>query len=45
MYHVLLQPNVFSDVNGQYIGFDGRIHTAANGHTQYANYSGWDIYR
>jgi predicted alpha-1,2-mannosidase len=45
LYHSLLQPNVFSDVNGQYIGFDGQIHTVAKGHVQYANYSGWDIYR
>ncbi len=44
LYHVLLQPNVFSDVNGQYIGFDNRVHVA-KGYTQYANYSGWDIYR
>jgi len=44
LYHVLLQPNIFSDVNGEYIGFDNRIHMA-KGYTQYANYSGWDIYR
>jgi predicted alpha-1,2-mannosidase len=45
LYHSLLQPNVFSDTNGQYIGFDGMTHTAAKGHDQYANFSGWDIYR
>ncbi len=45
LYHVLLQPNVFSDVNGQYIGFDGQIHSVARGHAMYANFSGWDIYR
>jgi predicted alpha-1,2-mannosidase len=45
LYHSLLQPNVFSDVDGQYIGFDGQIHRAARGHAQYANFSGWDIYR
>jgi predicted alpha-1,2-mannosidase len=45
LYHALLHPNVFSDVNGQYMGFDNKIHTAAKGHAQYANYSGWDIYR
>jgi predicted alpha-1,2-mannosidase len=45
LYHSLLQPNVFSDVDGRYIGFDGQIHTAAKGHAQYANFSGWDIYR
>jgi predicted alpha-1,2-mannosidase len=45
LYHSLLQPNVFSDVDGRYIGFDGQIHKAAKGHAQYANFSGWDIYR
>ena len=45
LYHSLLHPNVFSDVNGQYIGFDGQVHSVASGHAQYANYSGWDIYR
>ena len=44
MYHALLQPSVFSDVNGQYIGFDEKIHTLKD-RVQYANYSGWDIYR
>lgn len=45
LYHALLHPNVFSDVNGQYIGFDGKVHVVPTGHAQYANYSGWDIYR
>ncbi|MDJ0345159.1 lectin [Streptomyces sp. H10-C2] len=45
LYHSLLHPNVFSDSNGQYMGMDRQIHTAARGHIQYANYSGWDTYR
>jgi predicted alpha-1,2-mannosidase len=45
LYHSLLHPNVFSDVNGQYMGFDRQIHTVPSGHAQYANYSGWDVYR
>ncbi|OLB76443.1 MAG: alpha-mannosidase [Actinobacteria bacterium 13_2_20CM_2_71_6] len=44
LYHSLLQPNVFSDVNGDYIGFDGMAHKMAKGHAQYANFSGWDVY-
>ena len=44
LYHSLLAPNVFSDDNGQYPGFDHRVHDA-KGYTQYANFSGWDIYR
>jgi predicted alpha-1,2-mannosidase len=44
LYHVFQSPNVASDVNGQYMGFDNAVHTA-NGMTVYQNYSGWDIYR
>ncbi len=45
LYHALLFPSVFSDVNGQYMGFDGKVHRVRPGHAQYANFSGWDIYR
>ncbi|HVV19276.1 MAG TPA: lectin, partial [Pseudonocardiaceae bacterium] len=46
LYHSLLHPNVFSDSNGQYIGFDNQVHTVGGGQqAQYANFSGWDIYR
>ncbi|MBM4254087.1 MAG: glycoside hydrolase family 92 protein [Deltaproteobacteria bacterium] len=44
LYHSFLHPNVYSDINGDYRGFDDQIHKAS-GYTQYANYSGWDIYR
>ncbi|MGZ3709668.1 MAG: GH92 family glycosyl hydrolase, partial [Bdellovibrionota bacterium] len=44
LYHSLLHPNVFSDVNGEYLGFDGHTYFA-RGYTHYANFSGWDIYR
>ncbi len=46
LYHVLLHPNVFSDVNGEYMGFDGVVHDVGAGRSaQYANFSGWDVYR
>jgi predicted alpha-1,2-mannosidase len=46
LYHSLLEPNVFSDVNGQYMGYDKKVHTVVKHQmAQYANYSGWDIYR
>jgi predicted alpha-1,2-mannosidase len=44
LYHSLIHPSVFSDVNGDYIGFDSKVHKA-DGRKQYANFSGWDIYR
>jgi predicted alpha-1,2-mannosidase len=45
LYHSLLHPNVDSDDNGQYVGFDGQIHTTPKAHPIYSNYSGWDVYR
>jgi predicted alpha-1,2-mannosidase len=45
LYHSLLNPNTFNDVDGRYIGFDDDVHTVASGHTQYANFSDWDTYR
>ena len=46
LYHMLLSPNLFSDRNGQYIGFDDKVHSVSGQqHAQYANYSDWDIYR
>jgi predicted alpha-1,2-mannosidase len=45
LYKDFLQPNVTSDVNGQYLGSDGTVHTLAAGQqNQYGIYSGWDIY-
>ena len=45
LYHVFFHPNIFSDVNGQYIGFDGKVHSVPSGHIQYENIPGWDSYR
>lgn len=45
LYHSLLHPNVATDTNGQYTGFDDKVHqVAAPQREQYVNYSGWDIY-
>ena len=45
LYHALLHPNVFSDADGSYRGFDAQIHKTDVGHVEYANFSGWDVYR
>ncbi|RKS68547.1 putative alpha-1,2-mannosidase [Motilibacter peucedani] len=45
LYHSLLHPNTFNDVDGRYVGFDDEVHSVAPGHTQYANFSAWDTYR
>jgi predicted alpha-1,2-mannosidase len=46
LYHSLLHPNLFSDVNGEYWGFDQKPHRLSGKQkAQYANFSGWDAYR
>jgi len=45
LYHMFFDPNIFNDVNGQYLGFDGKVHTVPQGHVQYENIPGWDAYR
>ncbi len=46
LYHSLQTPTTYSDNNGDYRGMDGQVHHVAAGqNTQYANFSGWDVYR
>jgi predicted alpha-1,2-mannosidase len=46
LYHALMTPNVYSDVNGEYRGFDQQVHRVSGTQkAQYANFSGWDVYR
>lgn len=45
LYHVLIAPSVVSDANGLYMGYDGQVHSVAEGRAQYGMFSGWDIYR
>ena len=47
LYHSFLSPNLFSDRDGRYIGFDNQVHLLAGSKqtAQYANFSDWDIYR
>ncbi len=45
LYHSLIHPSIFSDVNGEYPGFDRKIHRVADGRVHYHTFSGWDIYR
>jgi predicted alpha-1,2-mannosidase len=50
LYHSLLAPETYSDVNGQYlrfgcstIGESCEVETSNPGHVQYSDFSGWDI--
>ena len=44
LYHALQAPSIYQDVNGQYRGVDGEIHTATD-FENYTLFSLWDTYR
>ena len=44
MYHAMLAPTIYSDVDGSYFGPDGQVHQA-EGWTNYSTFSLWDTYR
>ena len=44
LYRSFLAPNIGSDVDGRYTGWDGKVHPA-DGITYYQNWSLWDTYR
>ena len=43
LYHTMVAPSVFCDVNGQYRGADGKVHEGDFGN--YTTLSLWDTYR
>jgi predicted alpha-1,2-mannosidase len=46
LYHALMGENLYSDVDGRYLGMDGHVHkVAAHQKAQYSTFSGWDVYR
>ncbi|WP_321281447.1 GH92 family glycosyl hydrolase [Marinifilum fragile] len=44
MYHTLIAPNIFDDVNGDYRGTDKKVYNNTNS-TNYTLFSLWDTYR
>src|SRR5260370_39556646 len=41
----MLHPNLLSDDNGDYNGFDQKVRRLPASQQQFANFSDWDIYR
>lgn len=44
LFRCFQMPTVFNDVNGQYLGFDGQVHTAS-GFRHFTDLSIWDTFR
>ncbi|HET8553704.1 MAG TPA: GH92 family glycosyl hydrolase, partial [Rhodanobacteraceae bacterium] len=45
LYHTMLAPTLFSDVDGRYRGMDLKVRQVAAGQHNYSTYSLWDTYR
>ena len=44
LYHTMIDPRSFADVNGNYPGGDGKAHTSQK-FTKRTIFSGWDVFR
>ena len=45
LYHTMIAPFAYQDVDGRYVGMDKKVHTAASGYTNYSVFSMWDTFR
>ena len=45
LYHMMLAPTLFDDVDGQYPGMDGKAHPLPSGVHNYSTFSLWDTFR
>lgn len=44
LYHTMIDPRNFADVDGNYVGGDGKVHTNST-FTKRTIFSGWDVFR
>ena len=44
-YHSMIDPRLYADCDGRYIGGDYKVHGQAEGFTKRTIFSGWDVYR
>jgi predicted alpha-1,2-mannosidase len=45
LYHTMINPSVYQDVDGRYRGIDHNIHQAGEGSVNYTVFSVWDTFR
>lgn len=45
LYHTMIAPFAYQDVNGRYLGMDKKVHQAEPGYTNYSIFSLWDTFR
>lgn len=45
LYHTMIAPYAYQDVDGRYLGMDKNIHKADSGYVNYSVFSLWDTFR
>ncbi len=45
LYHCMIDPRLFSDVDGRYVGGDGKVHNPGIPFQKRTIFSGWDVFR
>ncbi len=44
LYHTMIDPRIVEDVDGKYMGGDGKVHNSTTFHKR-SIFSGWDVFR
>lgn len=45
LYHTMIDPRIFADADGRYVGGDGLIHSPNGKFVKRTIFSGWDVFR
>lgn len=45
LYHTMIAPYLYQDVDGRYVGMDKQVHHAEAGYVNYSVFSLWDTFR
>ena len=45
LYHTMLDPRIYTDTDGRYVGGDYKIHNSNGQFTKRTIFSGWDVFR
>lgn len=45
LYHTMIAPFAYQDVDGRYLGMDKKVHRAESGYVNYSVFSLWDTFR
>ena len=45
LYHTMIDPRIFADCDGRYVGGDQKVHSSDASFTKRTIFSGWDVFR